>query len=157
MIFISQDGIFCIRLRLLTAVCIESVSNIFAFICIFQSRCRSDRPLNTGWATLQLVFDSRKPESFLFPQVEHTDSGTHLASYSFGTGGSCLGACSGHITIYNTEDKNAWSYTTTPPYVYMAHTGTNFTLPLPVYPFSIFRTTYLVTYLLHGAESYLRS
>jgi hypothetical protein len=52
-------------------------------------------------------------------------SGAHPASYPMGTGGSFLGVKrpgreADHSPPYSAEVKNAWSYTLTPQYVFMA-------------------------------------
>jgi hypothetical protein len=40
--------------------------------------------------------------------------------YPTGTGGKAAGAWSWQFTQINTKVKNAWSYTSIPPYVFMA-------------------------------------
>jgi hypothetical protein len=54
----------------------------------------------------------------------YTGTGAHPASYSMHTGGSFHGVKwpgrADHSLQSSTEVKNAWSYTSTPPYVFTA-------------------------------------
>jgi len=76
---------------------------------------------------------------FSLPHRVQTSYGAHSTSYPVVTGGSFPGIMwpgreADHFRPSNAEVKNAWSYTFTPPYLFMAwclvkYRG-NFTLPL---------------------------
>jgi hypothetical protein len=57
-----------------------------------------------------------------FPLHHHIQacSGSHPASYPVGTRGSFPGGEADHLPPSSAEVKNAWSYTSTPQYAFMA-------------------------------------
>jgi len=71
-------------------------------------------------------FDSRQGQGLFYRRhhCSHTDSGTHPASYPTDTGdispgAKRLGYEADHLTPYSAEVNNAWTYISTPPYVFM--------------------------------------
>jgi hypothetical protein len=72
---------------------------------------------------LPFRFLLQRPGKFYRHHRVQTGSGAHPASYPTGTGGSfprSKAAEAYHSPPSNAEVENAWSYTSTPPYVYMA-------------------------------------
>jgi len=78
--------------------------------------------IRAGWPGFDYRQEQRRDFVFLLSLCHLIQTGfwPHSASYPMGTGNKAARAWSRETPPYNAEFKNAWSYTTTPQYVFMA-------------------------------------
>jgi hypothetical protein len=81
--------------------------------------------LATGWTMEGLEFETLQGREFSLLHSVQTYTGAHPASYLMGTGVLSQGIKrpgreADHSPQASAEVKNAWIYTSTPPYAFMA-------------------------------------
>jgi hypothetical protein len=96
-ILARKDGAFNVRCTLRMRFCISYISS---FKTLFSIPCYIILSFERIWVSMVVV--------------------SHLASYPMGTRDSFAGGEADHSPPSSAELKNAWSYTSTPQYVFIA-------------------------------------